>query len=109
MVVLLLLTFSPVILLFCAAACMLHAYLTKRELAFWFLASRSALYAIVAFGLSFAHLLYWMETYPARTGYSAGNGPAGWIFFVAPPAIALGQAIALVEWWLRKIRAQPAR
>jgi len=43
-----------------------------------------------------------MEWYERTTGYSAGNGPLGWMFFYGPASVALGQLLALIVWWFRK-------
>lgn len=42
-----------------------------------------------------------MVWYEASTGYNAGNGPLGWIFFYGPISAALGQLIAMVQWWFK--------
>ena len=43
----------------------------------------------------------WMMWYEKTTGYSAGNGPIGWIFFYGPLGAAAGQLVALVLWWFK--------
>jgi hypothetical protein len=46
----------------------------------------------------------WMVWYEKTTGYSAGNGPLGWIFIYGPASAAVGQLVALVVWWFMKPR-----
>jgi hypothetical protein len=43
-----------------------------------------------------------MVWYEASTGYSAGNDPLGWIFSYGSVSTALGQLLALVQWWFKK-------
>jgi hypothetical protein len=50
----------------------------------------------------------WMAWYEKTTGYSAGNGPLGWIFIYGPTSAAVGQFLALVLWWFMKAERGPA-
>jgi TRAP-type C4-dicarboxylate transport system permease small subunit len=59
-------------------------------------------YAIVGAIASLVLLIIWMIWYEKSTGYSAGNAPVGWIFFYGPLSAALGQLIALIQWWPKK-------
>ena len=52
---------------------------------------------------SLAFTIAWMYWHESTTGISAGNGPLGWIFFYGPVSAALGQLVALVVWWFRKL------
>jgi len=48
--------------------------------------------------LSLAYTIYAMVQYEATTGYSAGNGPLGWIFYYAPLSITCGIIVATLHW-----------
>jgi hypothetical protein len=67
-------------------------------------------YAFVGASLSLALTIAWMIIYEATTGFSAGNGPLGWIFIYGPASVACGQLVALVRWWSQHAEsdAQPA-
>lgn len=56
------------------------------------------LYAAICLFLSLAYTIYAMWNFEKTTGYSAGNGPLGWIFFYAPLSISCGIIIALLHW-----------
>lgn len=56
-------------------------------------------YALVGAGVSLVLTIVWMIWYEKTTGFSAGNGPLGWIFFYGPMSSALGQLVALARWW----------
>jgi hypothetical protein len=75
---------------------------SARERPIGFLISRSLLYGVAGAGISLAFTIAWMIWYEWSTGYSAGNGPLGWIFFYGPTSIALGQIAALLHWWFKK-------
>jgi hypothetical protein len=62
----------------------------------------SLVYGVLGAIASLVWTIFWMQAYEAKTGYSAGNGPLGWIFFYGPVSFALGQGVALVHWWYKK-------
>jgi hypothetical protein len=43
-----------------------------------------------------------MVSYEHTTGYSAGNAPIAWIFFYGPISAAMGEIVALVQWWMQR-------
>lgn len=63
------------------------------------LASKSIKYGVVGAVISLVITIAWMVWYEHTSGYSAGNGPIGWIFFYGPISFAIGQVVALVKWW----------
>jgi hypothetical protein len=67
-----------------------------------FLLGRSFLYAIVGAVASLLLTVVWIVWYEWSSGFSAGNGPLAWIFGYGPLSVALGQFIALGQWWFRK-------
>lgn len=67
-----------------------------------YLKSLSCKFAAIGAGASLCLTIIWINWYEKNTGYSAGNGPLGWIFFYGPASAALGQLIALVVWWFKK-------
>jgi len=66
-----------------------------------YLVELSLKYAGIGAGASLVLTIVWMIWYEKTTGYSAGNGPLGWIFFYGPLSAALGQLVALVKWWFK--------
>ena len=66
-----------------------------------YLVELSLKYAVIGAGISLGLTIVWMIWYEKTTGYSAGNGPLGWIFFYGPLSAALGQLVALVRWWFK--------
>ena len=66
----------------------------------------SGVYGVLAAALSLAWTIHWMGGYESETGYSAGNGPLGWIFMYGPLSMAVGQALGLFQWWNTKPTTQ---
>ena len=66
-----------------------------------YLLELSALLAIVGGIVSLILTIASMIWYEYSTGYSAGNGPLGWIFFYGPLSATFGQVVALCMWWFR--------
>lgn len=62
----------------------------------------SIAFAIVGAVVSLIATIGWMAWYERSTGYSAGNGPLGWIFLYGPASAAIGQLVALIVWWFKK-------
>jgi hypothetical protein len=58
----------------------------------------SLAYGAVGAAASLIWTFYKMDVYEKETGYSAGNGPLGWIFLYGPLSFAIGQALALLHW-----------
>lgn len=95
--------FSPLIMVVIAALLAIFSKkFSSRDRQLGFLVTRTLLYGVVGAGTSLAFTIAWMIWYEMSTGYSAGNGPLGWIFFYGPTSVALGQVAALVHWWFRK-------
>jgi hypothetical protein len=91
---------SPAILAVMAALVVLFAKvrgLQKPTIAF--LVGRSLLYGGMGAVVSLVLTVAWMVWYEWSSGYSAGNGPLGWIFFYGPLSAALGQVVAIAQWW----------
>ncbi len=61
----------------------------------------SAAFALAGAVATLVLTIAWMIWYEKTTGYSAGNGPLGWIFFYGPLGAASGQLVALLLWWLK--------
>lgn len=61
----------------------------------------SAAFALAGEVTTLALTIAWMNWYEKTTGYSAGNGPPGWIFFYGPLGAASGQLVALLLWWFK--------
>ena len=100
---LLAIVFSPV--LAAVVALLLFLYAKVRSLpkpSAGFLLGRSVLYAIIGSVASLVLTVAWMVWYEWSSGFSAGNGPLGWIFGYGPLSATLGQFIALAQWWSRK-------
>jgi hypothetical protein len=101
--ILLVALWSPVV---ASAAIVLVALITlifgdpERSLRFLF--ARAGFYALVAAAFSLGLTIISMIWYEHSTGYSAGNGPLGWIFIYGPLSAAIGEIIALIHWWVRK-------
>ena len=68
----------------------------------------SIAFAIVGAVVSLIATIRWMAWYERSTGYSAGNGPLGWIFFYGPASAAIGQLVALIVWWFKKSKPNGA-
>jgi hypothetical protein len=101
--VLLAIFLSPLLIAVLATFLVVYARLTslpKPSIAF--LLRRSFLYAAFGAVASLAMTIAWIIWYESSAGYSAGNGPLGWIFFYGPLSVALGQATALTHWWFKK-------
>lgn len=60
--------------------------------------NKSIRYAAIGAGLTLIYTIADMIWYEQTTGYSAGNGPLGWIFFLGPVGAAFGQLLALLKW-----------
>jgi hypothetical protein len=95
--------FSPIIAFFIAVGAVAFARMTNRSkpkvsTLVWI----SFLFAVAGAVASLILTFAWMGWYEKTTGYSAGNGPLGWIFFYGPSSAALGQLLALGVWWFRK-------
>ncbi len=58
----------------------------------------SLMYAGIMLVVSLLLTIAWMVWYQYSTGYDAGNGIVGWIFFFGPASVALGQLIGLIQW-----------
>lgn len=71
---------------------------SKKQPSIGKLVLRSFAYIGIFLVLSLAYTIYAMWHYEKTTGYSAGNGPLGWIFIYAPLSIACGIIIALLHW-----------
>jgi hypothetical protein len=61
----------------------------------------SAAFALAGAVATLVLTIAWMIWYEKTTGYSAGNGPLGWIFFYGPLGAASGQLVALLLWWFK--------
>lgn len=59
----------------------------------------STAFAFVGAVATLVFTIAWMIWYEKNAGYSAGNGPLGWIFFYGPLGAAFGQLVALVLWF----------
>ena len=92
---------SPVLALALAVAVAAAGRTAARPPLRW-LVIRTVVYAFLGAGTSLACVIVWMYWYERATGYSAGNGPLGWIFFYGPLSVAFGQCAALMHWWIRK-------
>ena len=55
-------------------------------------------YAALGAAATLAFTIAAMLWYEYSTGYSADNGPLGWIFIYGPLGVAAGQAYALYRW-----------
>ena len=64
------------------------------------LLANSIVLGAIGAGASLLYTIAWAIWYESSTGYGAGNAPLGWIFFYGPLSISVGEAIALVLWWL---------
>lgn len=96
------LVFSPLVALFFVCAMVLLARQHGRaKPSLWRLSAYTALYALVGAALTVAGLIWWMRGYEASTSFGAGNAPVGLIFLL-PVAIAVGQIVAFMHWWLGK-------
>lgn len=94
---------SPVLMAIVAALLVTYAKVfSLRKTGLAFLVGRSLLYGAIGAGASLIFTVAWMIWYEKSTGYSAGNGPLGWMFFYGPTSIALGQLVALIHWWFKK-------
>lgn len=60
------------------------------------------LFAVVGAMTTLLMTISWMTWYEHSTGFSAGNGPLGWIFLYGPLGVAVGQLCALTVWWFKK-------
>lgn len=60
------------------------------------------LFALGGAGATLVLTIAWMIWYEHSTGFSAGNGPLGWIFVYGPIGAALGEICALAVWWFKK-------
>jgi len=95
--------FSPVLMLVAAVAVVLIAELKGRPIErisrlIWTSAAFALAGAVATLVLTIASMIWYEKT----TGYSAGNGPLGWIFFYGPVGAAFGQLVALLLWWFKK-------
>ena len=70
----------------------------------------SVIYGVIGAGASLIWTFHEMHVYETETGYSAGNGPLGWIFLYGPLSFAIGQALALLQWCVcqRRRRRTPS-
>jgi|SRR5262245_40461788 len=85
------------------AAFFITAKLRKSPKAdFIILVEKTLMYAFIGAMVSLAFTIAGMVWYEKTTGFSAGNGPLGWIFIYGPPSAALGQLVALLHWWFMK-------
>ena len=64
---------------------------------------KSILYIGLCLVLSLAYTILGMWRYEATTGYSAGNGPLGWIFIYAPLSVACGLILGLIHWVIKDV------
>jgi len=64
---------------------------------------RSVLYIGLGLVLSLAYTILGMWHYESTTGYSAGNGPLGWIFIYAPLSVACGFILGLIHWLVKDV------
>lgn len=104
MTLFLLLFLSPLVMAVVAAV--LYAYARIKHLPklnVYYLAGRSLRYGLIGAGISLLLTIIAMVWYEHSTGYSAGNGPLGWLFIYGPVSAALGQLVALIQWWFKKI------
>jgi hypothetical protein len=69
------------------------------------LSVRSAMLGAAGAGATLLYTIASMIWYEHTTGFSAGNGPLGWIFLFGPLGFSFGQLVALVWWWLQRPRA----
>lgn len=95
---------SPVVLAVIAASLFFYAKaraLTKPGAGF--LLGLTLLYSFVGAVASLILTVAWMGWYERTSGFSAGNAPLGWIFGYGPLSVALGQSVALIQWWWRKV------
>lgn len=60
---------------------------------------KSFKYSFIGVVISLLLTIAWMVWYEYSSGYSAGNGPIGWILFYGPVSVAIGQIMALSRWW----------
>ncbi len=96
---LLVLPFSPLIMLVVSAIAYFVVVYSKRPHApVKRLVIVSLMYAGIMLVVSLLLTIAWMIWYQYSTGYDAGNAIVGWIFFFAPASVALGQLIGLVQW-----------
>lgn len=106
---LILISFSPIIVLFVASFLVLYLSLKKIRVELFYLIGRSLLYGVISVAISFALTAWWMSHYESSTGFSAGNAPVAWFFFIAPLASAIGQVVALIDWWFKRIATGRSR
>lgn len=52
-------------------------------------------------GATLIYTIGWMIWYEKTTGYSAGNAPLGWIFFLGPVGALIGALIGLLVWLIK--------
>jgi hypothetical protein len=53
--------------------------------------------------LSLAFTIGWMYWYESTSGFGAGDTPVFWMLFLGPLSAAIGQLVALVHWWTKKL------
>jgi len=90
---------SPVIMVFVSfVVFIISKSKTSHNDAGLMLMNKSIKYALIGAGITLIYTIVSMVWYEKTTGYSAGNGPLGWLFFYGPLGIALGQILALIKW-----------
>jgi hypothetical protein len=97
---------SPLIMLIVATVAVQAAKLSGAHVGrVGHLATLSMVLGAAGSGLTLLYTIADMVWYEHSTGFSAGNGPLGWIFLLGPFGFAAGQLVALVWWFIKSPEA----